>query len=392
MPLTTANIKGVLINEFGSDPSGASQDLNGSGVGNSNDEFIELYNASGSPVDLSGWEIWTSNGVRHTLDPGTTIPAGGYFVSVDPGGGTSNAIQNVNGAAADYADQTYAFVDSSTVGLYDPGSNTYVIFAGATAGPSAIANLATSIETAHSGASQVGASEQGVANAMGNAVQRFADGDVNFVSDTATPGAANLCFAAGTWIATPEGERRVEDLGIGDPITTADGRWVPVRLIGRQTIVKAFAGPRAQLVRIRAGALGRGACKPTPHTDLFVTGDHGMVVDGMIVNASALVNGRSIDWVSWPATPERRSVYHVETDAHDVILANGVASETFLDMPGRVAFDNFQEYLNLYGRERHIIENPMPRIAAPRLIPDAVRRGVAVADNCAPFGATGRAG
>ena len=52
-----------------------------------------------------------------------------------------------------------------------------------------------------------------------------------------------FCFLAGTMIATPEGERAVETLSIGDPILTANGRSVPVRWMGRQTSFPMFAGP-----------------------------------------------------------------------------------------------------------------------------------------------------
>ena len=41
-----------------------------------------------------------------------------------------------------------------------------------------------------------------------------------------------------------------------------------------------LVGHRAALVRIRAGALGNGL----PDADLTVTGDHGMIVDGLVVN------------------------------------------------------------------------------------------------------------
>ncbi|KMW58366.1 hypothetical protein AIOL_003339 [Candidatus Rhodobacter oscarellae] len=174
-----------------------------------------------------------------------------------------------------------------------------------------------------------------------------------------------LCYAEGTMIATPAGEVAVEALQIGDMVRT-DGRAVPVKWIGRQTISKRFAGERAQLVRISAGALGN-------HSDLYVTGDHGMMLGGFVVNASALVNACSIDWVSLAQTPEVQTVYHIETEAHDVILANGAASETYLDMPGRRAFDNYQEYLDLYGGEATIQENPMPRISSARLLPGYLR-------------------
>ena len=42
------------------------------------DEFIELHNASGAEIDLSGWYL--SNGVFFTFPDGTLLPAGGYLV------------------------------------------------------------------------------------------------------------------------------------------------------------------------------------------------------------------------------------------------------------------------------------------------------------------------
>lgn len=213
----------------------------------------------------------------------------------------------------------------------------------------------------------------------------FTDGGGNYaiVMDTATnpslpaSGTSNayqaesgpniyLCFAAGTWIDTPEGAQKVETLEIGDLVRTADGRDVPVKWVGRQTMSKLFARERAQLVRIAAGVLGN-------HSDLFVTGDHGMSVDGLIINASALVNGDDISWVPLSETPDRQTVYHVETEAHDIILANGAASETFLDTPGRQTFDNYAEYIDLYGAEQSIPEIQLPRIATSRLLPDSVK-------------------
>ena len=96
-----------------------------------------------------------------------------------------------------------------------------------------------------------------------------------------------------------------------------------------------------QPVRIRAGALGNGL----PHSDLTVTADHGMVIDGLIINASALINGTTIDWVPMDELPDRVTYYHVETEDHDVILANGAPAETFVDAVTRSHFDNHQEYL-----------------------------------------------
>lgn len=185
-------------------------------------------------------------------------------------------------------------------------------------------------------------------------------------SEIGDAGAFELCFAAGTWIATPGGEALVEDLRIGDLVTTADGRAVPVKWIGRQTIEKRLAGQRAQLVRIAAGALGN-------HSDLHVTADHGMVLDGYVVNASALVNGHSIDWVPIGDTPAVQTVYHLETEAHNVILANGAQAETFVDAATRENFDNYSEYLAMFGAERLVPEMNAIRISCRRLLPDDIQ-------------------
>ncbi|GGF54296.1 Hint domain-containing protein [Mameliella alba] len=191
-------------------------------------------------------------------------------------------------------------------------------------------------------------------------------GSSNAQQDSAS---AFLCFAPGSMIATPDGSRAVETLGIGDTILTQDGRPVPVRWIGRQAVSVATAGARMQPVRLRAGCLGGGL----PEQDLTVTADHGMVIDGLVVNASALVNGSTIDWLPASELPEQLTFYHVETEAHDVILANGAPSETFIDYRDRQSFDNYDEYLDLYGCERIIPEMPRPRISSRRQLPAAIR-------------------
>lgn len=182
----------------------------------------------------------------------------------------------------------------------------------------------------------------------------------------ATQDANISCFALGTLIATSQGEVAVETLCAGDMVLTADGPAVEVRWIGRQTVVKRFAGEKAQLVRIASGALGN-------HSELFVTGDHGMVLDGYVVNASALVNGGSIDWVPLSETPERFTVYHVETEAHEVILANGAPAETFVDYATRRTFDNYAEYRALYPEDRSIPEQAGPRVSSARQVPAHIR-------------------
>ncbi|MGC1497161.1 MAG: Hint domain-containing protein [Sulfitobacter sp.] len=185
-----------------------------------------------------------------------------------------------------------------------------------------------------------------------------------------------FCFGEGTLISTPSGSCAVENLAIGDMVVTNTGATVPVKWIGRQTLYKIFAGPRVQPVRIQKGALGNGV----PNSDLTVTGDHGMEIDGFVINASALVNGDTIDWIPLAELDDSFVVYHVETEAHDVILANGAAAETFVSVSTRSHFDNHQEYLDLYGCERVIAEMNSLRISSQRLLPTEIKKRLGIID------------
>lgn len=178
-----------------------------------------------------------------------------------------------------------------------------------------------------------------------------------------------FCFLEGTLIRTPFGDVPIERLAIGDTILTAAGGTTNVDWIGRQTLAPRFATPRMMPVRIAAGALGHGL----PETDLHVSTDHGMILDGLVVDAGALVNGTTITRLSPADLPERVTYYHIETPVHDVILANGAAAETFIDYAGRKGFDNYAEYLALFGTDRTMREMPRPRISAARHLPESLR-------------------
>jgi len=179
------------------------------------------------------------------------------------------------------------------------------------------------------------------------------------------------CFLAGTHVATPQGETRVEALQIGDLVMTLSGCAVPVTWVGH-LCVSTFFGTAERLmpVRVTASALGEGL----PRRDLVLTADHALLIDGLLINAGALVNGGSIDWVPQSVLGERYMVYHIETEDHDVILAEGAPAETFIDYLGRQAFDNYAEYVALYGEDRTIQEMPFPRISSARMLPAAFRQ------------------
>lgn len=185
-----------------------------------------------------------------------------------------------------------------------------------------------------------------------------------------------VCFAKGTMIATPEGEVAVESLSIGDMILTDSGEQVPVKWVGRQTVRNIVAAQKLQPVRIKQGALG----EDMPNRDLVITASHGMVVDGLVINAAALVNGSSIDFMPWEEMSETVTYYHIETEGHKVIIANGTESETYIDYIDRKVFDNYAEYEALYGAETRVVEMPRPRISSRRQVPMSLRQRLNMAN------------
>ena len=82
----------IIINEVLFDPAGAvttdlSGDANGDGTRDQlQDEFIEFFNNSSSPLDISGFTISDGAALRHTFPASTVIPAKGVLVLF--GGGT----------------------------------------------------------------------------------------------------------------------------------------------------------------------------------------------------------------------------------------------------------------------------------------------------------------
>ncbi len=151
------------------------------------------------------------------------------------------------------------------------------------------------------------------------------------------------CYCSGTMISALAGEQAVEDLRIGDILLTARGEQRPIKWIGRRSYAGRFlaANPGIKPIRFRAGSLGGGL----PQRDLLVSPDHAMFLHGILVPAKALVNGGTI---RQEHGLDRVDYYHVELDSHDIILAEGAASETFLDDDSRGMFHNAAEYAALY--------------------------------------------
>jgi hypothetical protein len=193
-----------------------------------------------------------------------------------------------------------------------------------------------------------------------------------------------ICFYPGTLIRTPAGDVAVETLKHGDLVLTHDGREVPVCWLGRQTVSTVFADPlRALPIRIKAGALAENV----PSRDLLVSPDHALLVDGVLINAGALVNDASI--VRETDAPAVFTYFHVEVADHSLIFAEGALAETFVDNVDRLGFDNWDEYEALYPEGRAVEEMPYPRAKARRQVPVSIR--VALAARAEAIGAVAEA-
>jgi hypothetical protein len=142
------------------------------------------------------------------------------------------------------------------------------------------------------------------------------------------------CFAAGTRILTPSGPVVVEALSPGDRVLTMEGECLPIRWIGRRRVdCRRHPYPRAiSPVRIKAHAFRPGC----PERDLFLSPDHAIYHDGVLIPVKYLLNGTTLRQMRAAMV----DYFHLELSRHDVVLAEGLPSETFLDSGNRAAFGN----------------------------------------------------
>lgn len=169
------------------------------------------------------------------------------------------------------------------------------------------------------------------------------------------------CFTPGTMIATPQGERRVEDLEVGDKVITRDNGLQEIRWIGRRDLEgrELLQAPQLKPVLIRAGALGRGL----PETDLLVSPNHRCLINNeksalyfedreVLVSAKHLTGLEGVDHVD----TDEVTYIHFMFDQHEVVLSNGSWTESF--QPGEQTLGDMdeeqrEEIFTLFPELRH---------------------------------------
>lgn len=142
------------------------------------------------------------------------------------------------------------------------------------------------------------------------------------------------CFTPGTLIATPQGERKVEDLKVGDRVITRDNGIQEIRWYGQRHLSHDDLAQDAKLnpILIRMGALGNGL----PERDMLLSPNHRVLVANdktalyfedreVLIAAKHLIGLEGIDVVE----SSEVTYIHFMFDQHEVVLSDGAWTESF---------------------------------------------------------------
>lgn len=145
------------------------------------------------------------------------------------------------------------------------------------------------------------------------------------------------CFLADSMILTPRGEVPVQDILIGDDVVSMVKGLPEIRKVVWTGVTHVSV--RADLpddeagypVRILKGAFSQNV----PWKDMLITSEHCLYLEGRFIPVRLLVNGRSI---FYDRTITSYDYYHVETERHSILSADGVLTESYLDTGNRSSF------------------------------------------------------
>lgn len=150
------------------------------------------------------------------------------------------------------------------------------------------------------------------------------------------------CFTPGTAIATPRGEKLVEELKVGDKVITRDNGLQEIRWIGQRALSgeELTRSPHLRPVLIRAGSLGHGL----PERDMLLSPQHRILLNSdraalYFEEREVLAAAKHLVGIEGVSQVETRSAtyIHFMCDQHEVVLSNGTWTESF--QPGEQVLD-----------------------------------------------------
>ncbi len=295
----------------------------------------------GSTLNING--VLEASGSGQTLDIPNGVPLAGNGSFAIDGGATLQIDQTVNGKLFAFAPGNGGLAESVIVsglsgtttlqGFYGSDSLDITGLNFATASPNV--NYIPNADPTTGGTAHIFGRGVELTFAMtgahpgGFTVSGDAAGGTRLTANDAAP-----CFAAGTRIATSAGPVAVEALAPGMTVQLADGGTAPIIWLGHRRVDCArHPRPHDVLpVRVAKGAFGPGQ----PSRDLILSPDHAVFAGGGLIPVRYLLNGRTVV----QETVESVTFWHVELPRHAVLLAEGLACESFLDTGNRAAFAN----------------------------------------------------
>jgi T5SS/PEP-CTERM-associated repeat protein len=335
-----ANTTLQVTNDFNIGVNGAVQGFgglidptNGTNLGSVTGSHGQVITYSGT---LTNDGVYLAQPGELTLNAGTILGTGTLAAG--------NAGDLIVNATTVVATQTVEFTNSTSFGVLTIGTlagfsavigdfnaEAEIVLAGASIASDSFSNGTLTLL----GAGGVDLGTLAIGGSVNSALLTVnADGGVGTVAP---------CFAAGTLIRTLRGEVAVEDLAVGDLLPTVLGEdAAPVVWIGRREVDCArHPEPRKVWpVRVAAGAFGVGV----PYADVWLSPDHAVYVGEVLIPVRFLVNGTTIAQLK----VERVTYYHVELPRHDVLLAQGLEVESYLDVKDRSDFANGPGPVKLY--------------------------------------------
>jgi hypothetical protein len=165
-----------------------------------------------------------------------------------------------------------------------------------------------------------------------------------------------ICFTPGTMIKTADGPRDVASLLEGDKVQTQDNGVAEILWLGRKLVsgARLQAVPELVPIRMRAGALDQDV----PDAGLLVSPDHRIILRGP--RARALFNSEEVlaaarDLINDHTVIRDHSVrevtyIHMMLPQHEVVFANGVATESFHPASAALASMELEEQDRLMER------------------------------------------
>ncbi|KXV77973.1 hypothetical protein AD954_04940 [Acetobacter cerevisiae] len=191
-----------------------------------------------------------------------------------------------------------------------------------------------------------------------------------------------ICFLAGSMIRTPTSAVAVEDIQIGDQVVTFD--WKNNKDVTRAVVWagKAHCTVRPELsddaagwpVRILKDAIADGV----PYKDMLITSEHCLFFEGKFVPARMLVNGVSI---FYDKSITSYDYYHVETEQHSVITADGMLTESYLDTGNRSSFSQDGKVVRLGGQKRTWADHAGAPLCVERSFVEPLFRALELREN-----------